>query len=302
MAEEKLSASQAIVFDEKQYSELRSRIAHLRPLADRARVLKVESERLPVLESRIAELSSSVIALETEVKRLEKEMASMGYEDGDLKKAQALYEQAFRNRENAINEVTRKAASLDLLFERLSDRERSFSEVTELEKGNLVNTKKLEELSVLGKLMRDFRQDVMELIVPTLSEISSQLFVDMTDSKYGGIELDEDYEIQIYDGGEKFPVGRFSGGESDLANLCLRLAISRVIADRSGNDINFLILDEIFGSQDQVRKRNIMSTLNQLEKQFHQIILITHIDDTKDYMSYVINIKELEDGTSTITI
>ncbi len=96
---------------------------------------------MPVLESRIAELSSNAIALETEVKRLEKEMASMGYEDGDLKKAQALYEQAFRNRENAINEVTRKAASLDLLFERLSDRERSFSEVTELEKGNLVNTK-----------------------------------------------------------------------------------------------------------------------------------------------------------------
>jgi exonuclease SbcC len=124
----------------------------------------------------------------------------------------------------------------------------------------------------------------------------------MTDSRYGGIELDEDYEMQIYDGQDKYPLSRFSGGESDLANLSLRLAISRVLADRSGNDINFLILDEIFGSQDQVRKRNIMSTLNRLERQFHQIILISHIDDTKDLMSNVITVKELEDGTSTIEI
>ncbi len=107
--------------------------------------------------------------------------------------------------------------------------------------------------------------------------------------------------MQIYDGGEKVPRSAASPvGEGDLANLCLRLAISRLLADRSGNDINFLILDEIFGSQDQVRKRNIMTSLNQLEKQFHQIILITHIDDTKDLMNSVITVKELEDGTSTV--
>ena len=148
--------------------------------------------------------------------------------------------------------------------------------------------------------MSDFKQNVMERIVPTLSEVSSDLFRDMTDSRYGGIEINDDYEMQIYDGGEKYDLNRFSGGESDLANLCLRLAISRVLADRSGNEINFLILDEIFGSQDQVRKRNIMTALNQLEKQFHQIILITHIDDTKDLMESVLTIKETDDGSSVI--
>jgi exonuclease SbcC len=100
----------------------------------------------------------------------------------------------------------------------------------------------------------------------------------------------------------KYPLSRFSGGEGDLANLCLRLAISRVIADRSGSNVDFLILDEIFGSQDQTRKRNIMLTLNQLAKQFHQIILITHIEDVKDFMENVINVKEREDGTSYVTV
>ena len=45
-----------------------------------------------------------------------------------------------------------------------------------------------------------------------------------------------------------------------------------------------------------------MSTLNRLEGQFHQIILISHIDDTKDLMSNVINIVEQDDGTSAIEI
>ena len=163
-------------------------------------------------------------------------------------------------------------------------------------------TMRVQELAMLARVMGDFKQNVMERITPTLSEIASDLFVTMTDSKYGGIELDDNYDIQIYDGGEKYPLSRFSGGESDLANLCLRLAISRVLADRSGNDINFLILDEIFGSQDQVRKRAIMETLNHLEKRFHQIVLITHIDDTKDMMSNVVTVKEMDDGSSDIIL
>ena len=172
--------------------------------------------------------------------------------------------------------------------------------ILEIERGIAERARAVEHLATLERVMIDFKQNIMDRIVPTLSETSSQLFSDMTDSRYGGIELDEDYEMHIYDGRDKYPLSRFSGGESDLANLSLRLAISRALADRSGNDINFLILDEIFGSQDQVRKRNIMGTLNRLEGQFQQIILISHIDDTKDLMSNVITIRELEDGTSAI--
>ncbi len=96
------------------------------------------------------------------------------------------------------------------------------------------------------------------------------------------------------------PVDRFSGGESDLANLSLRLAISRMIADRTGVvPINFLMLDEIFGSQDPNRKRSVMTALSRLSVQFRQIFLITHIEDVKDSTNYVIRVFEQDDGTST---
>jgi exonuclease SbcC len=289
-----------VAFDQQAYRELKDRISTLRSPAERCKALRGEGIRLPQLESRAEEIGRSLASKSAELERAKADLAAVGYTEGDLKAASAAYDAAFHAREAAYVEVSRRASALELAGERVGDRRAALVEVTVMEKEIAERAGAVERLATLEKVMADFKQNVMERVVPTLSEVSSQLFSDMTDSRYGGIELDENYEMQVYDGKDKYPLSRFSGGESDLANLSLRLAISRVLADRSGNDINFLILDEIFGSQDQVRKRNIMGTLNRLEGQFHQIILISHIDDTKDLMSNVITIKELDDGTSTI--
>ncbi len=289
-----------VSFDPSEHREVRERIAVLRPLAEKAKKLRGECSNLPDLESRMAERRSSIELLERELRGAKEDLAAVGFSPQELQSARDAYDAAFHAREAAYAEVSRKAMALELATGRRDDRKAALNEVLEKERGVSLRAARVEQLATLERVMLDFKQNVMERVVPTLGEVSSHLFTDMTDSRYGGIELDEDYEMQIYDGGEKYPLSRFSGGEGDLANLCLRLAISRLLADRSGNDINFLILDEIFGSQDHVRKRNIMTTLNRLEKQFHQIILITHIDDTKDLMTNVITIKELEDGTSTI--
>ncbi len=66
------------------------------------------------------------------------------------------------------------------------------------------------------------------------------------------MELDEDYMVTLLDGGEAKPV--ISGGEEDIANLALRLAISQMIADRAGQPLSLLVLDEIFGSLDEERR------------------------------------------------
>ncbi len=299
-AQQALDGIGEVNFDPKAFNDLKAKIATLRPLAERCKSLRGEGSRLPDLEGRKKDMAHILAVKDSELVRVRSDLAAVGYTEGDLRSAQDAYDAAYHAREAAYGEVSRQASALDYAIKYLGDRKTALEEVLEKERSIAQRAKKVEQLATLEKVMIDFKQNVMERVVPTLSEVSSQFFSEMTDSKYGGIELDEDYEMHIYDGKDKYPLSRFSGGEGDLANLSLRLAISRVLADRSGNDINFLILDEIFGSQDQVRKRNIMSTLNRLEKQFHQIILITHIDDTKDYMNNVITIRELEDGTSAV--
>jgi exonuclease SbcC len=73
-----------------------------------------------------------------------------------------------------------------------------------------------------------------------------------------------------------------SGGEEDLANLVLRLAISEMIAERAGQSFSLLVLDEVFGSLDESRRQNVVGLLQRLHDRFEQIILITHIESVRE--------------------
>lgn len=157
-------------------------------------------------------------------------------------------------------------------------------------------------LGILSEIMSDFRTFLISRIRPTLSSYSSDFFTRLTDGKYAEVELDENYDLLIYDNGEKYNINRFSGGEEDLANLCLRLAISEVITERAGGVFNFIILDEIFGSQDSIRRHNIMKALASLSSKFRQIFLITHVEDVKNDMENIIFVTENEVGISSVKI
>lgn len=157
----------------------------------------------------------------------------------------------------------------------------------------------LSSLTKLSELMKKFRKELLSRIIPTLSDTASDLLERLTNGKYSSLDLDEGYNIFLEDGGVEYRLERFSGGEIDLANLCLRLAISKVISERAGSEgLNILVLDEIFGSQDSVRKRSLLIAFNALSKQFRQIFLITHIDDIKDSLSGMIEVFEDRNGVS----
>jgi len=52
----------------------------------------------------------------------------------------------------------------------------------------------------------------------------------------------------------------------------------------------------VFGSQDEERKNNILKALSELSKQFRQILIITHVEDVKETLPYVLTIKENSDN------
>jgi len=159
-----------------------------------------------------------------------------------------------------------------------------------------------QQRSMLSEVMESYRTYLISQIRPMLSSHASELFDELTDGKYSQIELDEDYNLLVYDQGVPYTIERFSGGEEDLANLCIRLAISEIITERAGSVFQFVILDEIFGSQDQIRKQNIIKTLNGFSSKFKQIFLITHVDEIKHFTGHTILVSENDDGISSIQI
>lgn len=223
-----------------------------------------------------------------------------------LEPKKGLYESAFKDSDEktaalaSAKDVARKAGSVkEKADAELQNAVKELGDVARVKKVIANDRNKADDLSLLEDVVVNFRDDLIGRIKPTLSELASKEFAVMTEGRYTRVELDDNYEMQIDDLGTMHPVSRFSGGEADLANLSLRLAISSIIADRTGaSPVNILILDEIFGSQDMNRKRSVMAALSKLSTQFRQIFLITHIEEVKDSMNYVVKVEETEDGSS----
>ena len=216
-----------------------------------------------------------------------------------------------RSAKEELQQIKREFEELEQLKQTLSDNFEKYRQLIEQEKLQELEHSKTQikeeknsvrYLGMLSDVMSDFRTFLISRIRPTLSSYSSDFFSRLTDGKYPEVELDENYDLLVYDNGEKFGIERFSGGEEDLANLCLRLAISEVITERAGGVFNFIVLDEIFGSQDMNRRKNIMIALNGLSSKFRQIFLITHVDELKNDMENVIVVNENMDGFSSVKI
>ena len=292
----------AVDFDAAAYEQIKKDLVEQKRASDQYTQLTIESRRMPEVENQKAALEKQVLAERTELKLTQERMVQSGHSEESLEKARRNYLEVRDRREAKAKETYSLQNGIDRRKAEMAGKDEQLKQLADVESRVGSIQKESETLAVLGEVMKLFRSNVISRIVPTLSEISSSLFEELTDAKYNGMELDEDYNINIYDQGQKYPLDRFSGGEADLANLCLRLAISRVIAERSGSSINFLVLDEIFGSQDTIRKRNIMQTFTNLSKQFGQIVLITHIEEVKDLMGNVIGVKELADGSSEVSV
>lgn len=140
----------------------------------------------------------------------------------------------------------------------------------------------------LHRAYSDLRTDLNFQLRPEVSEIASNFLTELTDARYTELELDDKYRLLVLEEGVPKPV--ISGGEEDIANLVLRLAISQMIADRAGQAFSLLVLDEVFGSLDDVRRQNVLALLRGLHDRFEQVIVITHIEGVRDGLDRVISV------------
>lgn len=74
----------------------------------------------------------------------------------------------------------------------------------------------------------------------------------------------------------------YSGGEKFRVDFACHVGLAKFLAKRSGATIDFFIVDEGLGSQDNTAKQQFIESINQLNKIFKQIMCITHIQELQD--------------------
>lgn len=289
----------SLQFSETKYEELKKKNKELLKFHERNMELRTKTARIPILAKEIKTLDGQVTELNDEKVAKEREQKGIGFSDRELEASDANYENLQDNvhkQEMAIKEIKHQ---IEMTQIQISQKEEELKRQKEIQEKWMVADNDAKKLAVLDDIMDKFRQNLASRIRPMLIARTSQLIDRTTDGRYAAIHLDEEYNVYIYDGTERFLVKRFSGGEQDLVNLCLRVAISQIISEQnSRTGINFIALDEIFGSQDAGRKENILNALNNLSGQFRQIFLITHHEDLKDAMQHVLVVEEVEEGMS----
>lgn len=151
-------------------------------------------------------------------------------------------------------------------------------------------------------LLERFRTHIVSRIGPAVSAEASRLLARFTGGRYDELVLDDDYQIYVTDGGTRYTLDRFSGGEADVAHLALRLAVSRLLNERSGGaEMRFLALDEVFGSLDAERRDLVLAALQELGGLYSQVLLVTHQESLRDALDRAIMVTE-EDGEAVVTM
>jgi len=149
--------------------------------------------------------------------------------------------------------------------------------------------------------LEEYREEASRRARPMVEAEASKLLRQITEATYPQIRLTEGYFLEIADGRDFHLSKRFSGGEQDLAALCLRLALARTLAHQRGTEHSFVILDEVFGSQDVGRRRMLMEQLLELSRgEFEQIFVISHTEDIVEQCSLHISVTR-ENGISKVS-
>ena len=286
-------------YDARRHELVRLEIDRLMPLDAKVTRLSAQIEREQTLtreQSQVIANAARIAARITEIKTRrdaitvsENDLATMRAHNDTAEAEVRAAELAVVSADGNVRAATMAMAVATGAAKELGERQRLLAELT--------GHKRLHD--ELDRAYTDLRTDLNFQLRPELSELASAFLSELTDGRYDELELDDQYNILVLEDGRPKPV--ISGGEEDLANLVLRLAISQMIAERAGQPFSLLILDEIFGSLDELRRSSVLELLRRLNDRFEQVILITHIDSVRDMLDHVITVRyDPEQGSSTV--
>jgi exonuclease SbcC len=110
-------------------------------------------------------------------------------------------------------------------------------------------------------------------------------------------DMRETLDIEISDSAGIREYDMFSGGEAFRINFAIRLALSEVLAQRAGARLQTLVIDEGFGSQDEVGRQRLIETINTVKSDFAKILVITHIESMKEAFPTRIEVEKTPRGS-----
>lgn len=256
----------------------------LESISQRLAEMKAIEEQLDgSLEDKLAARQKNLQEVEDKLGRLAIE------EEGDFNQDelnQLMHD--IGSRRGRIPELQRemKQAGDDLIFA-----EKEFAAVADKQQKRDEKRQQALDLEQLQTFLQGFQRKLAHDIRPALEEIGSEMLSQISGGRHVGMRIDDNYEIEVERAeGSLLPASLLSGGEQIRANLCLRLALTRLVSQRTGVPFRILVLDEPLPAQDPGHAERIMELLASLRPYYGQQFIISHVGDlsSADETDYLI--------------
>ncbi|HSQ20984.1 MAG TPA: SMC family ATPase, partial [Blastocatellia bacterium] len=300
-------------YDVAAHERAREAELELRAVEEEHLNLKSAKEVSKQIAGEIANLKSEIKNREAEIEKLEQDYETA---QANLKAAEAgapdldeAERELFRLREaenKTRNELGGAQQRVDVLEVQRARKAAFEKECDELQK----------QIARHRTLERAFGKDgvpalLIEQALPQIEDKANELldrlsdghmsvrFVTQTEYKdKKRDDLRETLDIQISDTAGIRNYEMYSGGEAFRVNFAIRLALSKILAQRKGARLQTLVVDEGFGSQDTQGRQRLIEAINLVKNDFAKIIVITHLDELKDAFPTRIEVEKTDRGST----
>lgn len=144
-------------------------------------------------------------------------------------------------------------------------------------------------------------QDEANRILSRLTANGTQITLEsLSELKGGGTRETLDIRISDEMGERKYEL--YSGGEAFRVDFAIRIALSKLLAHRSGTPLQTLVIDEGFGTQDEEGLTHLIEAIQTISDEFEKVLVITHLDVIKNAFPVRIEVVKHADSGSTFNV
>ncbi len=265
---------------------------------------------LATLQSTQTELSREISRNETALKTLQDHLATGQAALPDLDALEAELK-GLREEENDLRQQVGAAQQMvDVLDKQRARQAELTAEMAEI-KNRIADLKALEIAFGKDGIPALLIEQALPEIETQANEILDRLsdgrmsVAFMTEREYKDKKREDKkqtLDILISDAAGQREYELFSGGEAFRINFAIRLALSRVLAQRAGARLQTLVIDEGFGSQDADGRQRLIEAINLVSRDFAKILVITHLEELKDAFPSRIEVQKTAGGSTVEVI
>ncbi len=304
----------ALDYNLEQHNHLRSHLKAAQVWQLRHQDLLKAQLQLPELQNRLENLARSLQARLMSLEAINRECQQLQTCLINTTDSSAEIKQLETQLHEERQQLDRSLSQLGSLHQQ-QEQQRNLQQ--HLTQDNQLLAQARQQFTVYQELTQAFGKNgiqalLIENILPQLETLTNQVLTRLTNNqlhvqfvtqrrtgkgKTAQPKFAETLDILIADAHSTRPYETYSGGEAFRINFSIRLALARLLSQRSGTALQMLIVDEGFGTQDQEGCDRLIAAINAISCDFACILTVTHMPYFRDAFQARIEIVKTHEGS-----